>query len=56
MADGAARLLELYGSPELKERALPRLLTRNPKEFWTSGQWVTFNNIKQRNIQNFLLN
>jgi alkylation response protein AidB-like acyl-CoA dehydrogenase len=25
----------------LKENALPRLVTRDPMEFWTSGQWMT---------------
>jgi len=41
MADGAARLIELYGSSDLKEKAYKRLTTRNPKDFWTSGQWMT---------------
>src|SRR5690606_28257371 len=37
MTDGAARAIELHGDEFLKERALPRLLSRNPAEFWTSG-------------------
>lgn len=41
MTDGAARVLELEGSPELRERILPRLLSRDPESFWTSGQWMT---------------
>jgi alkylation response protein AidB-like acyl-CoA dehydrogenase len=41
MTDGAARVLELQGSPELRERVLPRLLSRDPASFWTSGQWMT---------------
>lgn len=41
MTDGAARAIELYGTPDLKERALPHLLSRDPKEFWTAGQWMT---------------
>lgn len=41
MSDGAARCLELYGTtPRLRE-ALRHLTTRNPDEFWTSGQWMT---------------
>jgi putative acyl-CoA dehydrogenase len=41
MTDGAARAIELYGSPELKKRALGHLLSRDPASFWTSGQWMT---------------
>lgn len=41
MADGAARLLEVLGDDELQQNALARLTTRNPKQFWTSGQWMT---------------
>lgn len=41
MTDGAARVLELQGSTELRERILPRLLSRDPATFWTSGQWMT---------------
>lgn len=41
MTDGAARALELYGDQALKERALPHLLSRDPKTFWTAGQWMT---------------
>lgn len=41
MTDGAARVLELEGSPELRARVLPRLLSRDPALFWTSGQWMT---------------
>lgn len=41
MTDGAARALELYGDLELKSRALPHLLSRDPKMFWTAGQWMT---------------
>ncbi|MGH8413213.1 MAG: acyl-CoA dehydrogenase family protein [Gammaproteobacteria bacterium] len=41
MTDGAARVLELHGDAELKERYLPHLLSRDPVEFWTSGQWMT---------------
>lgn len=41
MADGAARVIELYGDADLRERVLPRLLSRDPATFWTSGQWMT---------------
>lgn len=41
MTDGAARALELFGSPELKNRALPHLTSRDPQKFWTAGQWMT---------------
>lgn len=41
MTDGAARAIELYGDQELKQRAFRHLTSRNPKEFWTSGQWMT---------------
>jgi putative acyl-CoA dehydrogenase len=41
MTDGAARLIEMYGSEELKNRAFKHLTTRDPSDFWTSGQWMT---------------
>jgi putative acyl-CoA dehydrogenase len=41
MTDGAARAIELYGSDEMKKNAFRHLTSRNPKEFWTSGQWMT---------------
>ena len=41
MTDGAARTLLGSGNRALIERAVPHLTTRNPKEFWTSGQWMT---------------
>jgi alkylation response protein AidB-like acyl-CoA dehydrogenase len=41
MTDGAARVLATCGNRALSDRALPRLTTRNPDEFWTSGQWMT---------------
>ncbi|RKP23780.1 hypothetical protein SYNPS1DRAFT_30464 [Syncephalis pseudoplumigaleata] len=41
MTDGAARVLELSSDDELKRRVLPRLTTRDPSRFWTSGQWMT---------------
>lgn len=41
MADGAARLIEVLGDDALKQNAFARLTTRDPKRFWTSGQWMT---------------
>ena len=41
MTDGAARAIELYGDEELKRTAFRRLISRDPAEFWTSGQWMT---------------
>ncbi len=41
MTDGAARAIELFGSAEMKARALKNLTSRDPQQFWTSGQWMT---------------
>jgi len=41
MTDGAARTLLGSGNQALIERAVPHLTSRDPKEFWTSGQWMT---------------
>jgi len=41
MSDGAARAIELYGSDALKNGPMKKLISRNPKDFWTSGQWMT---------------
>ncbi len=40
MTDGAAATLTAHGGPSA-ERALPRLLSRDPATAWTSGQWMT---------------
>jgi len=40
MTDGAARLLELYPD-DLTRPVLAHLLSRDPAQFWTSGQWMT---------------
>jgi putative acyl-CoA dehydrogenase len=40
MTDGAARLLELYPD-ELTRPVFEHLVSRDPKQFWTSGQWMT---------------
>jgi alkylation response protein AidB-like acyl-CoA dehydrogenase len=41
MTDGAARVIELYGDDWLRQHPLPRLISRDPERFWTSGQWMT---------------
>jgi len=41
MTDGAAKTLLASGNAALAERALPRLLSRDPARAWTSGQWMT---------------
>lgn len=41
MTDGAARTLLASGNAPLIERAVPRLTSRDPARFWTSGQWMT---------------
>ncbi|KAI8394217.1 uncharacterized protein BYT42DRAFT_553726 [Radiomyces spectabilis] len=41
MTDGAARVLELIGTDEMKKKYFTRLTSRDPKKFWTSGQWMT---------------
>jgi acyl-CoA dehydrogenase len=41
MTDGAARTLSVSGNAALRERALPHLISRDPRQFWTSGQWMT---------------
>ncbi|KAK5815058.1 hypothetical protein F5H01DRAFT_344855 [Linnemannia elongata] len=41
MTDGCARVLELNGTQEMKETVYTRLISRDPKKFITSGQWMT---------------
>ncbi|MBU8894592.1 acyl-CoA dehydrogenase [Corallococcus sp. H22C18031201] len=41
MTDGAARSLLSLGNKALIDHALPRLTSRDPATFWTSGQWMT---------------
>src|SRR5690242_6657246 len=41
MTDGAARTLLVSGNETLIERAVPHLITRDPAQFWTAGQWMT---------------
>ena len=41
MTDGAARTLLESGNRSLIARAVPHLTSRDPRQFWTSGQWMT---------------
>ncbi|KAG0249586.1 hypothetical protein BG011_009115 [Mortierella polycephala] len=41
MTDGCARVLELNGTQEMKDNVYTRLISRDPEEFITSGQWMT---------------
>ena len=41
MTDGATRALLDSGNTLLVEYAVPHFLSRDPAEFWTSGQWMT---------------
>jgi alkylation response protein AidB-like acyl-CoA dehydrogenase len=41
MTDGAAGALLAAGDAVLIARAVPRLTSRDPARFWTSGQWMT---------------
>jgi len=41
MTDGAARSLVESGNARLIDHVVPRLTSRDPATFWTSGQWMT---------------
>ena len=41
MSDGAARCLELLAADERQRAAYRHLISRDPAEFWTAGQWMT---------------
>src|SRR5947208_3273479 len=41
MTDGAARVLADFGSAGQRAETLPRLVSREPEQAWTSGQWMT---------------
>ncbi|MCM3871530.1 MAG: acyl-CoA dehydrogenase family protein [Pyrinomonadaceae bacterium] len=41
MTDGAARTLLNSGNQALIDRAVPHLITRDPQNSWTAGQWMT---------------
>ena len=41
MTDGAARVLEKEADEELRREIFPHLVSRDPNEMWTAGQWMT---------------
>ncbi|XP_077456353.1 acyl-CoA dehydrogenase family member 11-like [Stigmatopora argus] len=41
MTDGAAKVIQSIGISRPVEEAFNRLTSRDPKHFWTSGQWMT---------------
>ncbi|XP_075575117.1 acyl-CoA dehydrogenase family member 11 [Pelecanus crispus] len=41
MTDGAAKVIESLGIPGSLKNAFDHLTSRDPKMFWTSGQWMT---------------
>lgn len=41
MTDGAAKTIQLYGNEALQSKEFCHLTSRDPKNFWTSGQWMT---------------
>ncbi|HSN17107.1 MAG TPA: acyl-CoA dehydrogenase family protein [Gammaproteobacteria bacterium] len=41
MTDGAARVIELFGDAGLRKEIFPHLISRDPAQMWTSGQWMT---------------
>ncbi|ORX46036.1 hypothetical protein DM01DRAFT_1368570 [Hesseltinella vesiculosa] len=41
MTDGAARVMELYGTDEMKATILPDLMSRDPKQFKNCSQFMT---------------
>jgi alkylation response protein AidB-like acyl-CoA dehydrogenase len=41
MTDAAARVLSEFGSEPLQRDVLPHLISRDPDDSWTAGQWMT---------------
>ncbi|NXC07466.1 ACD11 dehydrogenase, partial [Orthonyx spaldingii] len=41
MTDGAAKVIESLGIPGSLKNAFDCLTSRDPEQFWTSGQWMT---------------
>jgi alkylation response protein AidB-like acyl-CoA dehydrogenase len=41
MTDAAARVLAAFGPDELRRDVLPHLVSRDPEQAWTAGQWMT---------------
>ena len=57
MTDGAARLIEVYGDKEMKDTLFKKIISRDPKEFITFGQWMArFNIVVPSLILRSLLN
>jgi acyl-CoA dehydrogenase len=43
MTDGAATVIKASENQRVIERALPHFFSRDPEQFWISGQWMTEN-------------
>ncbi|XP_069817569.1 acyl-CoA dehydrogenase family member 11-like isoform X2 [Dendropsophus ebraccatus] len=41
MTDGAAKVIESLGMPDVLQGPFRHLTSRDPQKFWTSGQWMT---------------
>jgi alkylation response protein AidB-like acyl-CoA dehydrogenase len=41
MTDAAARVLIDHGPRELRDEVVPHLISRDPAQAWTAGQWMT---------------
>jgi alkylation response protein AidB-like acyl-CoA dehydrogenase len=41
MTDAAARVLTDFGPPALRDEVVPHLVSRDPAQAWTAGQWMT---------------
>jgi len=41
MTDAAARVLRDFGPEPLRQEVLPHLVSRDPEQAWTAGQWMT---------------
>src|SRR5205823_8023261 len=41
MTDAAARVLTAFGPSGLRDEVVPHLVSREPGEAWTAGQWMT---------------
>ncbi len=41
MTDAAARVLSDFGPQELADAIVPHLISRDPTQAWTAGQWMT---------------
>jgi putative acyl-CoA dehydrogenase len=41
MTDAAARVLIQFGPDDLRDRVVPHLVSRDPGQAWTAGQWMT---------------